>query len=160
MSTTHDDRPDTHARELSQALGSMTWRELPQRFSLLGVDPVAWDNLDPELRAGFMEGSAPRQLIREDEVWTVLLPLEEAKVWRAACPGLRESGPWVWLRFEVPMDWGLVGFLAHITGLLAKADVSVGAVCGYDRDHLFVAESQRDRARGVLRDCFGPEQSH
>jgi hypothetical protein len=37
------------------------------------------------------------------------------------------------------MAWELVGFLALVSGALASAGVPIGAVCGFSRDHLFVA---------------------
>ncbi len=132
----------------------MTWRELPQRFALLGCSVEA---LTPPLAGAFVAGSAPRQLIREAEGWTLLLPDGEAEEWLARLPGARCTRPWSWLRFELPMAWDLVGFLAHVTGLLAEAGISVGAVCGYDRDHLIVSAGQREAARAVLEGAFGPE---
>ena len=48
------------------------------------------------------------------------------------------------------MGWELVGFLALVTGRLAAAGVPLGAVCGFQRDHLFVAERHpRGRSLGA-----------
>ena len=58
------------------------------------------------------------------------------------------------------MTWELVGFLALVTSRLAQAGVPLGAVCGYSRDHLFVARCHAERARGILRELFpsGPSR--
>lgn len=164
--STADDRPSgeqrsaaasgAHAHELGDALARMTWRELPERFALLGCGPRA---LTPELLAEFSSGTAPRQLTREAEGWTLLVPDAEAERWLARLPDARCTRPWIWLRFDLPMAWDLVGFLAHVTGLLAGEGVSVGAICGYDRDHLIVSADQREAARSVLERAFGPETS-
>ena len=145
--------PD-QAHELSDALARMTWREMPERFALLGCQTRA---LTPELLAEFARGAAPRQLIREAEGWTLLVSDAEAENWLERLPGARCTRPWVWLRFDLPMAWDLVGFLAHVTGLLAREGVSVGAICGYDRDHLIISAEQRDAARSALERAFGPE---
>lgn len=143
-----------HAHELGDALARMTWRELPERFALLGCEVQA---LTPELLGEFARGAAPRQLTLEVEGWTLLVPDAEAEGWLERLPEARCTRPWVWLRFELPMAWGLVGFLAHVTGLLAREGVSVGAICGYDRDHLIVSAEQREAARSALERAFGPE---
>ena len=52
------------------------------------------------------------------------------------------------------MDWDVVGFLAAVTGVLAQAGIPLGAVCGYYRDHLFIAAEYADRAEAVLRAEF------
>lgn len=144
-----------HAHELRDALARMTWRELPERYALLGCSDAA---LTQELQVEFLAGAAPRQLTREAEGWTLLLPDAETEAWLARLPGARCTRPWVWLRFDLPMAWDLVGFLAHVTGLLADAGISVGAICGYDRDHLIVPGEQREAARAVLEGAFGAER--
>jgi hypothetical protein len=58
------------------------------------------------------------------------------------------------VRFDLPMDWQVVGFLALVTGELAKAGVSVGAVCGFHRDHLFVAGHNLPKAEAALGRLF------
>ena len=60
----------------------------------------------------------------------------------------------VWIRFDAPMGWEVVGFLALVTGRLAEAGVPIGAVCSFSRDHLFVAESYLERTREVLGGLF------
>ncbi|HIG85470.1 MAG TPA: ACT domain-containing protein [Planctomycetes bacterium] len=50
------------------------------------------------------------------------------------------------------MAWELVGFLAHITGALAAAGISIGAVCGFSRDHLFVPQELSSEALRILAD--------
>ena len=52
------------------------------------------------------------------------------------------------------MGWEVVGFLARVTGALAAAGVPLGAVCGFSRDHLFVAEAHLERALETLRGSF------
>ena len=51
---------------------------------------------------------------------------------------LRSEGPLLWIRFDSPMGWEVVGFLARVTEAMAEAGIPIGAVCSYSRDHLFV----------------------
>ncbi|MHC4377637.1 MAG: hypothetical protein ACYS26_13630, partial [Planctomycetota bacterium] len=86
-----DDRADDgaapgHAHELGDALARMTWRELPERFALLGCEARS---LTPELVAEFARGAAPRQLTREVEGWTLLVPDAEAEGWLERLPDAR-----------------------------------------------------------------------
>ena len=69
----------------------------------------------------------------------------------------RSEGPLVWIRFDAPMGWEVVGFLAAVTGALAEAGIPIGAVCGFSRDHLFVHARHEADARKVLAGLF-PER--
>lgn len=134
---------DTPARTLAEALQRTEAGILPGPVGVIGLAPGA---LDP---ASLLAGPAPRQVIVEVEEITALLPWEEARqvAERAEAP---LEGPFAWLRFETPMAWELVGFLARVTSALAQAGVSLGAVCGYSRDHLFVPWEQREVALDAL----------
>jgi hypothetical protein len=59
--------------------------------------------------------------------------------------------------FETPMSWDVVGFLARVTSALAEGGVPLGAICGFDRDHLFLGERHLERARAILRERVCPE---
>ena len=136
---------------LSEALETMTWRVEPGRFALFGFpEPLA-----PPL-AGLLGGEGPVQITREGGETTVLCTAPLADRVRAEHPDAHAEEGLVWVRFELAMGWDLVGFLAHVTSALAAAGVSVGAVCGYSRDHLFLAESTWPRARTTLVELFGP----
>ena len=55
------------------------------------------------------------------------------------------------------MSWDVVGFLARVTSALAEGGVPLGAICGFDRDHLFLDERHLERARAILRERICPE---
>ena len=142
-------RPGPMAREIPEvdldaALRRMRWAVLEEDFALAGF-PEPPDAADLELVR-----QEPAGLVREGGETTLL-------VRQAALPGLLARRPHAavqrdlaWIRFELPMDWELVGFLARVTGALAAEGVPLGAVCGYSRDHLFVARPHLARARLVL----------
>ena len=138
------------ATHLEEALAAMRWRVEPGKFCLVGFEepPTA---LDLELCI------PPAQIVCEVGETTLLARSEKLERIREGHPRARIEDGLRWIRFEMPMSWELTGFLAHVTGALAAAGVPLGAVCGYSRDHLFVADPHMKEARRVLEELFGPE---
>lgn len=129
----------------------MAWRVDPARFALIGfADPPRAEELEVLGAAG------PAQVIREGGETTILAPVQAVRPLLAARPEARLEEPLIWVRFDLAMDWSVVGFLALVTGTLAEAGVPVGAVCGFSRDHLFVAEAHWPAAETALTGLFGP----
>lgn len=140
-------RPES---DLAAALGAMGWEVLEGTYALVGLPGgLGADELAPLLR-----GPEPRQLVVEGGETTLLLPEAEARGLLASHPDARVEGDLAWVRFELAMDWELVGFLAHVTGALARAGIPLGAVCGFSRDHLFLARRYLEPARAVLEELF------
>lgn len=140
------------ARTLAEARRVMTWREVPGRYLLVGFPgPPA----DADLALLRTEGHA--QLAREPEGTTLLVPAtaDVAGV-LARHPGAAVERDLVWIRFDAPLAWELVGFLAWVGSELARAGVPLGVVCTHARDHLFVPGRHRAAAGGVLTELFGP----
>ena len=147
------DFPPDPARDLAEALAGMTFRVEEGGFALLGFPepPTPGDlyALDRPPAQVVREGGETSLLVREELLPDVLSRHPDA---RAECD-LR------WIRFEAPMGWEVVGFLARVTTALAAAGVPLGAVCGFSRDHLFVAEPHLETALGVLRRLFPEERA-
>ena len=138
---------------LDQALQAMRWEVLEGSFCLVGME----QSPAPEDLA--LIGEEPAQLIREGGETTLLVRDEHARELLARHPGARALRDLCWIRFRLPMTWELVGFLALVTGRLAEAGVPLGAVCGFSRDHLFVARAHLQQALEVLDGLF-PEGTH
>lgn len=136
------------AADLDTALAQMRVRVEPGRFALLGLAraPRAADLalLQP-----------PCQLTFEGGELSLLLPAAQAEALLASEPHAQVARDLCWVRFELAMQWEVVGFLARVTGALAAAGVPLGAVCGYSRDHLFVHERYLDTCVAVLDDLLG-----
>ncbi len=60
-------------------------------------------------------------------------------------------GGWRVMRVVGPLDFSLVGVLAQLTGVLARAGVSLFAFSTYDTDYLLVAADQLRQAQAALR---------
>ena len=59
---------------------------------------------------------------------------------------------WRAFKIEGELDFGMAGVLANISGLLAKAGISLFAVSTYNTDYIFVKENNLDRAAAALRE--------
>ena len=139
---------DDPARSLEDALARMRFRVEPVRCALVGF---AAPPGPAELAA---LGDGPGQVVREGGETTLLVPREALPGLLEAHPDARVEDDLAWIRFEAPMGWEVVGFLARVTGALAAAGVPLGAVCGYSRDHLFVNDAHLPAALGALRELF------
>lgn len=129
----------------------MTWAEEPGAFALVGfAAPPTPEDLALLARP-------PAQVVREADETSLLVRAGEVEAIRARHPDARVEGPLVWIRFEAPMGWEVVGFLARVATALAGAGVPLGAVCGFSRDHLFLNRAHRARALAVLAGLF-PER--
>lgn len=120
----------------------------PDQFVLAGITPAARRQVETDLA---QVRSQVFQYIAEPDVLTLLLPQPEWDAISAGYPGAETTGPLRLFTFSVAMDWEVVGFLAAVTGLLARAGIPLGAVCGYYRDHLFIAQPFAEKAEDVLR---------
>ncbi len=122
-------------------------------YVLVGISPDKRAKLETDLTK---LSDTFFQYTCEADVLTVLLHSAD---WDSICGGYPKAnieGPLRIFSFSVVMDWQVVGFLAEITGILAGQGIPLGAVCGYYRDHLFIAREYAHQAETVLRakiDC-------
>jgi hypothetical protein len=132
---------------LAAALARMTFSVDEGPFALVGFAGAP--------QAGDLAALAPPgQLVREADETTLLVREAELAGVLARHPGARAERGLAWIRLDAPLAWDLVGFLARVTGALAAAGVPLGCVCGYSRDHLFVARPHLSRARAALGSLF------
>ena len=61
----------------------------------------------------------------------------------------REDG-WKAFRMTGSLDFSLVGILAKISGLLAKAKIGIFAISTYNTDYILTKEADYDRALQIL----------
>ncbi len=58
---------------------------------------------------------------------------------------------WAGLKVAGPLDFGMTGIIASISGALSAASVSVFAVSSFDTDYVFVRSIDLDKAVAALR---------
>ncbi len=54
------------------------------------------------------------------------------------------------ITFDIELEPTLIGFMAHISTALAKANISLMPFAAYSRDHIFVNEADFDKAITIL----------
>lgn len=82
----------------------------------------------------------------EREALTLIVREEDA-----ARHGLAGVFPSAWITLEVHSALSAVGLMAAISRALADARIPCNAVSAYYHDHIFVPESEAERAIGILR---------
>ncbi|MFT7485682.1 MAG: hypothetical protein ACI9F9_001532 [Candidatus Paceibacteria bacterium] len=140
--------PQIPANDLEQALAAMTFEVEPARFALCGFESP------PETADLQLLGAGPGQLVREGGETSLLLEQNRVAELLQRHPAARVERGLVWIRFQAPMGWEVVGFLARVTSALAAAGIPLGAVCGYSRDHLFIHEKHLETSLTVLDELF------
>jgi len=88
--------------------------------------------------------------IRDKDEMTLVLAQESVAQLPASVTVLDSSPPYRLITFDIPLDWGVTGYLAALTSVLAGAGISLFALSAFSRDHIFVAETDFDRAWDVL----------
>lgn len=141
--------PKERADSLEQALATMRFRVRGERYLLVGA-PRARADAVLRAAASMAGASAVGSIVLEPESVTWFAPFSDAQG-ISKIEGARSDGPYRVITFETPMGWDVVGFLALATRALAEAGVPLGAICSFDRDHLFVRETYLDAARAALR---------
>ena len=55
------------------------------------------------------------------------------------------------ITFDVILEPTLIGFMAHITKALGESNISVMPYAAFSRDHIFIAETDFDKALSTLK---------
>ncbi len=122
---------------------------LPGAFVLVGMRHADWLRLleNPEL--------SPRpesifMLLRDSHEVTLLLEEEDWRAMRHAARDARTEVGFRLVTLDIELEWNVVGYLARVTGILAGAGVSVGALSAFSRDHLLVKQDDLGKALRAL----------
>ena len=121
----------------------------PATFYLVGLRHEDWVRLleNPELSP---RASAPFMFLRDEHEVTLLLEETDWRPMRHAVRDARVESGFRLLTFDVELEWNVVGFLAHVTQLLAAAGISCGALSAFSRDHLLVKQDDLGTTLRVL----------
>ncbi len=65
--------------------------------------------------------------------------------------GWQVEGGWQGLKIVGPLDFGMIGVIARISGSLAKAGIPIFVISTYDTDYIFVKELHFLSACDVIR---------
>jgi uncharacterized protein len=70
---------------------------------------------------------------------------------RYAPADAKVSEGWRALMVQGPLDFSLIGIMAHLSDILAQAGVSIFAISTYDTDYLLVRDADLENAQAALR---------
>ena len=121
----------------------------PETYVLVGMRHADWarllenPELSPRAESNFM-------LLRDPFEVTLLLVEEDWRAMRHAARDARVETGFRLVTLGVELDWNVVGFLSHVTGILAEASVPVGALSAFSRDHLLIKQEDLGKALRVL----------
>lgn len=121
----------------------------PATFFLVGLSLQAWARLleQPELSP---RADAPFMLLRDAHEVTLLLAEADWLTLRHAVREARVEGGFRLVTLDIELGWQVVGYLALVTQLLARAGISVGALSAFARDHLLIKQDELGAALRVL----------
>lgn len=121
----------------------------PATYFLIGLRHEDWLRLleNPELSP---RGRAPFMLLRDEHEVTLLLDETDWHTLRHAARDARVEGGLRLITFDIELNWSVIGYLARITEILARAGVSCGALSSFSRDHLLIKQDDLGTALRVL----------
>ena len=121
----------------------------PATFVLVGLRHEDWSRLleQPELSP---RASVPFMLLRDTNEVTLLLEEEDWLVMRHAVREARVERGWRLVTLDLELGWNVTGYLARVTEILAAANVPIGVLTAFSRDHLLIKQDDLGRALRVL----------
>lgn len=139
----------TSGKTVSEFLRETRVTVAPASYALIGVSHQGWIRLleSPELSP---RPDALFMILRDAYEVTLLLEEEDWDRIRYALRDARVERGFRLLTFDIELPWSVVGYLARITEILARADIPVGAVSSFSRDHLLVKQDNLGKALRVL----------
>ena len=112
----------------------------PAAFVLVSITHQDWARLleQPELSP---RPDAPFMLLRDEHEVTLLLEEQDWLTMRHAARDARVEPGFRLVTLDIELGWDVVGYLAHVTRILAAAGISAGALAAFSRDHLLIKQN-------------------
>jgi hypothetical protein len=89
-------------------------------------------------------------ILDKDEV-TLVVPQAHWEAFAGRLPDYQVAADYRLITFDLPLDLQIVGFMALVSGILARAQIPVFALSSFARDHLLVPAAQYQAAWDALR---------
>ena len=121
----------------------------PATYFLIGLRHENWKRLleNPELSPRI---DVPFMVLRDGYEVTLLLEEIDWRTMRHAVRDARIEGNFRLVTLDIELGWNVVGYLPHVTAILARAGISVGALSAFSRDHLLIKQDDLGTALRVL----------
>ena len=139
----------TETADVTELLRRTRVEVAPAIYFLIGLGHAEWERLleNPELSP---RGLAPYMLLRDEHEVTLLLDEVDWQTMRHAARDARVEGGFRLVTLNIELGWNVVGYLARVTEILAAANLSVGALSAFSRDHLLIKQDDLATALRVL----------
>jgi hypothetical protein len=138
--------PDT---DVAALLSRARVEVAPETYVLVGMRHADWarllenPELSPRAESNFM-------LLRDPFEVTLLVEESDWRAMRHAARDAKVEAGFRLVTLDVELGWDVVGFLAHVTRILAAESVPVGALSAFSRDHLLIKQDDLGKALRVL----------
>lgn len=121
----------------------------PETYYVIGLRHADWARLleSPELSP---RPDALFMVLRDAHEVTLVLDEMDWGTVRHAVRDARVEGGFRLVTLDVELPWSTVGYLALVTNILARANVSVGALSAFSRDHLLIKQEDLGTALRAL----------
>jgi hypothetical protein len=121
----------------------------PEIYFLISLRRQVWLNLleNPALSPRM---SAPFMILSDKWEVTLLLDETDYKAIRLSIPDAKTEGNFRLVSFDIELDWKTVGYFAEISRILAEAEISIGAISAFSRDHVLIKQEDLARALKIL----------
>ncbi|MGI8494575.1 MAG: ACT domain-containing protein [Pyrinomonadaceae bacterium] len=121
----------------------------PESFFLISMRYEDWLTLleNPELSP---RGTAPFMILRDSREVTLLLDEVDYGTIRHMLRDAKTEGVFRMLAFNIELNWDVVGYFALISKILAEAEIPIGAISAFSRDHLLIKQQDLPKALKVL----------
>lgn len=135
--------------DAAELLRSAKVEVAPDTYVLVGMRHADWSRLleNPELsprpESNFM-------LLRDPFEVTLLVEETDWRAMRHAARDAKTEAGFRLVTLDVELGWDVVGFLAHVTRILAAENIPVGALSAFSRDHLLIKQDDLGKALRVL----------
>jgi hypothetical protein len=121
----------------------------PETFFLVSLSHENYRRLlaNPELAP---RGTAPFMLFSDRHEVTLLLDNTDWQTMRHVARDAKVEGNFRLVTLNLELEWNIIGYYALVTKILAEAEISVGALSAFSRDHLLIKQDDLAKALKVL----------
>jgi hypothetical protein len=91
-------------------------------------------------------------IVDKDEV-SLYIPLDQYADFTKRLPLATQLGEFRLITFEVEMEFDVVGFMAVVSAILAKANIPIMPFAAFSRDHILVPANQFELAWQSLQEA-------
>lgn len=125
--------------DASEILRSANVVVAPETFNVVSITAEEWQKLleSPELSPRM---TSPFMIFKDKWEITLVLDDEDFATMRHAVRDAKVERGFRILSFDADLDFDVIGFMAHIAGIIADSGVSILPVSSFSRDHVLVRQ--------------------